>query len=144
MSSPVTPKKKKLEIAKKYLVPRQRERNGLKAKDINFTSALLRPRHPELHQRSRRPQSGTHHRRSLPQKSVKNRSLADDSLPTLTAKTIEKYLGPVKYMPMSEEHSDMVGRVNGLAWTAVGGEVLDTEAVTIKGKGHLILTGTAW
>ena len=33
-------------------------------------------------------------------------------------------------MPMSEEHSDMVGRVNGLAWTAVGGEVLDTEAVT--------------
>ena len=42
---------------------------------------------------------------------------------------------------MSEEHSDMVGRVNGLAWTAVGGEVLDTEAVTIKGKGHLILTG---
>lgn len=44
-------------------------------------------------------------------------------------------------MPMAEEHPDAVGRVNGLAWTMAGGEVLDTEAVTIKGKGNLILTG---
>lgn len=42
---------------------------------------------------------------------------------------------------MAEEHPDAVGRVNGLAWTMAGGEVLDTEAVTIKGKGNLILTG---
>lgn len=47
----------------------------------------------------------------------------------------------MKFLPLAEEHPDAVGRVNGLAWTIAGGEVLDTEAVTIKGKGHLILTG---
>ena len=46
----------------------------------------------------------------------------------------------MKFLPLAEEHPDAVGRVNGLAWTIAGGEVLDTEAVTIKGKGHLILT----
>lgn len=130
----------KLEIAKKYLVPRQRERNGLKAKDINFTPALLR-RVIRSYTREAGVRNLERTIGALCRKVGKKIVLADDSLPTLTAKTIEKYLGPVKYMPMSEEHSDMVGRVNGLAWTAVGGEVLDTEAVTIKGKGHLILTG---
>ena len=47
----------------------------------------------------------------------------------------------MKFLPLAEERPDAVGRVNGLAWTIAGGEVLDTEAVTIKGKGHLILTG---
>ena len=130
----------KLEIAKKYLVPRQRERNGLKAKDINFTPVLLR-RVIRSYTREAGVRNLERTIGALCRKVGKKIVLADDSLPTLTAKTIEKYLGPVKYMPMSEEHSDMVGRVNGLAWTAVGGEVLDTEAVTIKGKGHLILTG---
>ena len=130
----------KLEIAKKYLVPRQRERNGLKAKDINFTPALLR-RVIRSYTREAGVRNLERTIGALCRKVGKKIVLADDSLPTLTAKTIEKYLGPVKYMPMSEEHSDMVGRVNGLAWTAVGGEVLDTEAVTIKGKGHLILPG---
>ena len=50
-------------------------------------------------------------------------------------------MGSVKFLPLAEEHESQVGRVNGLAWTAAGGEVLDTEAITIKGKGNLILTG---
>lgn len=67
--------------------------------------------------------------------------LADKTIPPLSARTLEEYLGPVKFLPLAEEHESQVGRVNGLAWTAAGGEVLDTEAITIKGKGNLILTG---
>lgn len=130
----------KLEIAKKYLVPRQRERNGLKAKNIHFTTPLLRKVI-----RSYTREAGVRNLErtigALCRKVGKKIVLQDDTMPKLTTTTLEKYLGPVKFIPMAEEHEDTVGRVNGLAWTAAGGEVLDTEAVTIKGKGHLILTG---
>ncbi len=130
----------KLEIAKKYLVPRQKERNGLKAKDASFTPALLK-RIIRSYTREAGVRNLERTIGALCRKVGKKIVLQDESLPTLNAKTIEKYLGPVKFLPASEEHHDTVGRVNGLAWTAVGGEVLDTEAVTIKGKGNLILTG---
>lgn len=130
----------KVQIAKKYLVPRQRERNGLKAGDIRFTDALLRKII-----RSYTREAGVRELErtigSLCRKVGKKIVLADESMPALSVKTVEKYLGPVKFLPMAEEHISQVGRVNGLAWTAAGGEVLDTEAVTIKGKGNLILTG---
>ena len=130
----------KVKIAKQYLIPRQMKRNGLKAKDIRFTDLLIRRViegfTSEAGVRELERTIG-----SLCRKVGKKMVLQDDSLPALNAKTLEKYLGPVKFMPMAEEHPDAVGRVNGLAWTMAGGEVLDTEAVTIKGKGNLILTG---
>lgn len=130
----------KLEIAKKYLVPRQKERNGLKDGDIRFTPALLKKvitgYTREAGVRNLERTIG-----ALCRKAGKKIVLQDDKLPPLSVKTLDKYLGPVKFLPLAEEHPDAVGRVNGLAWTIAGGEVLDTEAVTIKGKGHLILTG---
>ena len=130
----------KLEIAKKYLVPRQKERNGLKDGDIRFTPALLKKvitgYTREAGVRNLERTIG-----ALCRKVGKKIVLQDDKLPPLSVKTLDKYLGPVKFIPLAEEHPDAVGRVNGLAWTIAGGEVLDTEAVTIKGKGHLILTG---
>ena len=130
----------KLEIAKKYLVPRQKERNGLKDGDIRFTPALLKKvitgYTREAGVRNLERTIG-----ALCRKVGKKIVLQDDTLPPLSVKTLDKYLGPVKFLPLAEEHPDAVGRVNGLAWTIAGGEVLDTEAVTIKGKGHLILTG---
>lgn len=130
----------KLEIAKKYLIPRQLERNGLKKSDIRFTPTLLkkiiRGYTREAGVRNLERTIG-----ALCRKVGKRIVLQDDSMPALSAKSLEKYLGPVKFLPMTEEHQDTVGRVNGMAWTAAGGEVLDTEVVTIKGKGHLILTG---
>ena len=130
----------KLEIAKKYLVPRQKERNGLKDGDIRFTPALLKKvitgYTREAGVRNLERTIG-----ALCRKVGKKIVLQDDKLPPLSVKTLDKYLGPVKFLPLAEEHPDAVGRVNGLAWTIAGGEVLDTEAVTIKGKGHLILTG---
>ena len=130
----------KLEIAKKYLVPRQKERNGLKDGDIRFTPALLK----EVITGYTREAGVRNLERTigaLCRKVGKKIVLQDDKLPPLSVKTLDKYLGPVKFLPLAEEHPDAVGRVNGLAWTIAGGEVLDTEAVTIKGKGHLILTG---
>lgn len=130
----------KLEIAKKYLVPRQKERNGLKDGDIRFTPALLKKvitgYTREAGVRNLERTIG-----ALCRKVGKKIVLQDDKLPPFSVKTLDKYLGPVKFLPLAEEHPDAVGRVNGLAWTIAGGEVLDTEAVTIKGKGHLILTG---
>ena len=130
----------KLEIAKKSLVPRQKERNGLKDGDIRFTPALLKKvitgYTREAGVRNLERTIG-----ALCRKVGKKIVLQDDKLPPLSVKTLDKYLGPVKFLPLAEEHPDAVGRVNGLAWTIAGGEVLDTEAVTIKGKGHLILTG---
>ena len=130
----------KVKIAKQYLIPRQMKRNGLKAKDIRFTDLLIR-RVIEGYTREAGVRELERTIGSLCRKVGKKIVLQDDSLPALNAKTLEKYLGPVKFMPMAEEHPDAVGRVNGLAWTMAGGEVLDTEAVTIKGKGNLILTG---
>ena len=130
----------KVKIAKQYLIPRQMKRNGLKAKDIRFTDLLIH-RVIEGYTREAGVRELERTIGSLCRKVGKKMVLQDDSLPALNAKTLEKYLGPVKFMPMAEEHPDAVGRVNGLAWTMAGGEVLDTEAVTIKGKGNLILTG---
>ena len=128
------------QIAKKYLIPRQRERNGLKTADLHFTDALLRKII-----RSYTREAGVRELErtigALCRKVGKKIVLADKKIPPLSAKTLEEYLGPVKFLPLAEEHESQVGRVNGLAWTAAGGEVLDTEAITIKGKGNLILTG---
>ena len=130
----------KVQIAKKYLIPRQRERNGLKTVDLHFTDALLRKII-----RSYTREAGVRELErtigALCRKVGKKIVLADKTIPPLSARTLEEYLGPVKFLPLAEEHESQVGRVNGLAWTAAGGEVLDTEAITIKGKGNLILTG---
>lgn len=130
----------KLKIAKQYLIPRQRERNGLKPGNIHFTDLMIR-KIIEGYTREAGVRELERTIGALCRKVGKKIVMDDESLPALSAKTLEKYLGPVKFMPMAEEHPDAVGRVNGLAWTMAGGEVLDTEAVTIKGKGHLILTG---
>ena len=130
----------KVQIAKKYLIPRQRERNGLKTADLHFTDAPLRKII-----RSYTREAGVRELErtigALCRKVGKKIVLADKTIPPLSARTLEEYLGPVKFLPLAEEHESQVGRVNGLAWTAAGGEVLDTEAITIKGKGNLILTG---
>lgn len=130
----------KVQIAKKYLIPRQKERNGLKDKDIHFTDALIRKII-----RSYTREAGVRELErtigSLCRKTGKKIVLKDETIPPLSVKNIETYLGPVKFLPLSKDHKSYVGRVNGLAWTMAGGEVLDTEAITIKGKGNLILTG---
>lgn len=130
----------KIQIAKKFLIPRQRERNGLRVSDISFTDALLK-KIIRLYTREAGVRSLERTIASLCRKVGKKKVIKDETLPVLQAKTLEDYLGPAKFLPSNESRESKIGRVNGLAWTMAGGEVLDTEAVTIKGKGNLILTG---
>lgn len=68
--------------------------------------------------------------------------LMNDEVPlSVSVKNLEKLLGPVKFLPDTVHKDDEVGIVTGMAWTQVGGEVLETEAVAVKGRGRLMLTG---
>ena len=129
----------KLEIAKRYLVPKQRAECGLSAGEIRFPKSLL-----EILIRHYTREAGVRELErmigNLCRKTAKHVILMDEE-PALSAKTVETYLGPYKYIRSSELHPSTVGRVNGLAWTQVGGEVLDVEAVALKGHGKLELTG---
>ena len=101
----------KVQIAKRYLVPKQVKENGLRPSQAKFSDAVLR-RIIEGYTR----ESG-----------VRN---------------LEKTIGTVcRRIGKSLLMNDEVGIVTGMAWTQVGGEVLETEAVAVKGKGRLLLTG---
>ncbi|HWS72834.1 MAG TPA: endopeptidase La, partial [Thermoanaerobaculia bacterium] len=132
----------KLSIAKRYLVPKQKEQNGLDEVPVEFTRKCLM----ELVHRYTK-ESGV---RGLEREiATLCRKVAKDVLRTgnreekqrLTAKRVHKLLGPPRYRYGKTEERDEIGLVTGLAWTEVGGELLQTEATVMPGKGKLILTG---
>src|SRR5467141_1285858 len=132
----------KLSIARKYLVAKQREQNGLDKIDVKFSSKALL----ELIHRYTK-ESGV---RGLEREvATLCRKIAKDVLATgkkddkilVTAKRVHKLLGPPRFRYGKTEERDEIGLVTGLAWTEVGGELLQTEATVVPGKGKLILTG---
>lgn len=130
----------KVQIAKQYLVPKQLKENGLKASQARFSEAVLKA----IIQGYTR-ESGV---RTLEKtigavcRKVGKSILLEEETPlTVSMKNLQTILGPVKYLPTRVNKADEVGIVTGLAWTQVGGEVLETEAVAVKGKGSLLLTG---
>ncbi len=130
----------KVQIAKQYLVPKQLKENGLKASQARFSDAVLK----NIIQGYTR-ESGV---RTLEKtigtvcRKIGKSILLDAEKPmTVTVKNLETLLGPIKFLPTKLTKEDEVGLVTGLAWTQVGGEVLETEAVAVKGKGNLLLTG---
>lgn len=130
----------KVQIAKQYLVPKQLKENGLKASQARFSEAVLKT----IIQGYTR-ESGV---RTLEKtigavcRKVGKSILLEEETPlTVSMKNLQTILGPVKYLPTKVNKADEVGIVTGLAWTQVGGEVLETEAVAVKGKGSLLLTG---
>ena len=129
----------KVQIAKQYLVPKQLKENGLKASQARFSEAVLKT----IIQGYTR-ESGV---RTLEKtigavcRKVGKSILLEEAPLTVSMKNLQTILGPVKYLPTKVNKADEVGIVTGLAWTQVGGEVLETEAVAVKGKGSLLLTG---
>ncbi len=130
----------KRSIARRYLIPKQKEANGLKDLNVRITDKAVRT---VINRYTR--ESGV---RSLEREiSSVFRKVARELLKNgqkdvlVTRKLAMKYLGPPRYRFGMAEREDQVGIVMGLAWTEMGGELLTTEATAMPGKGKLILTG---
>jgi ATP-dependent Lon protease len=131
----------KLNIAMKYLVPKQIKENGLKENEIVIKDLAVL----EIIQRYTR-EAGV---RSLEREISKIcRKVVKDLLleptgkkVTIDAKNVEKYLGVKRFRFGSAEEKNQVGQVTGLAWTEVGGELLTIESAVIDGKGKFVQTG---
>lgn len=132
----------KLEIAKRYLAPKQIKKNGLEAYKVKFSDAVLRRIISEYTR-----EAGV---RGLEKTIAKLcRKLAytlvegkTDKVPRITVKNLPDYLGTPIFVEEEREKQPQVGLVCGLAWTSVGGVTLPCEATTMDGTGKLILTGS--
>ena len=131
----------KLNIALKYLVPKQIRENGLKESEIVFQQSAV----TEIIQRYTREAGVRNLEREISKicrKAVKSMLLEPSSKKIIVnAKNIEKYLGVKRFRFGSAEESDQVGQVTGLAWTEVGGELLTIESAVVDGKGKFVQTG---
>lgn len=130
----------KLEIAKRYLVPRQIKENGLKAKHICFDDESIM----EIISKYTREAGLRNLEREIGKICRKvARKVAEGNPRTVkvTAKSLHTYLGAPKYIREEELDKNEIGVVNGLAWTPVGGEILHIEASLMAGKTALTLTG---
>ncbi|MCP4768505.1 MAG: endopeptidase La [Gammaproteobacteria bacterium] len=131
----------KLNIALKYLVPKQIKENGLKSEEILFKSTAVR----EIIQRYTREAGVRNLEREISKicrKAVKAMLLKPTTRKlTITDKNIEKYLGVKRFRFGSADEKDQVGQVTGLAWTEVGGELLTIESAVVNGKGKFVQTG---
>jgi len=131
----------KLNIAMRYLIPKQMKENGLKEHELKITESAVR----DIIQHYTRESGVRNLEREISKicrKVVKSLLLKPrDSRVTVTPKSMEKYLGVRRFRYGIAEENDQVGQVTGLAWTEVGGELLTIEAATVPGKGKQTFTG---
>ncbi len=130
----------KLEIAKRYLVPRQTKENGITEKQIAFSDEAIKviigKYTREAGLRNLEREVG-----SVCRKVARRVAEGEQRRFTINAAAVHRYLGPPKFLREEEMDRNEVGVVTGLAWTPVGGEILYIEATVMKGKGALTLTG---
>jgi ATP-dependent Lon protease len=131
----------KLSIAKQFLIRKQTEINGLQAENITFSDGcvltIIRNYTREAGVRNLEREISSICRKVA--KEVVRKGT--DSKIQITAQSIHKYLGVEKFRYGRTEEKDRIGLTTGLAWTEVGGELLQTEATIMPGKGNLVLTG---
>jgi ATP-dependent Lon protease len=134
--------REKLEIAKRHLVPKQAEGNGLKPEQVDFTDEgileIIRHYTREAGVRSLEREIGSCCRK-LARKFVSEQ--AAETTDILDAVRVAEMLGPIKFRQQGVAAESEVGLATGLAWTEVGGEVLQIEATLVKGRGGVMLTG---
>lgn len=130
----------KLEIAKRYLLARQRTQNGLKAKDITIGAGVFNKIIADYTR-----ESGVRElERVIGQvcrKAARKIVEGEETPIKVTRKNLIDFLGKTKYHDTKAAKKPQVGVVTGMAWTEVGGTILPTEVTVLKGKGKLILTG---
>jgi len=130
----------KLEIAKRFLVKKQVEINGLKKDQIKFTDEALL----EIIRKYTRESGVRNLEREIAnicRKVAKKIVTSEASQSEITPTQIEKLLGKPKFRQQEMNATSQIGLATGLAWTEVGGEVLQTEVSLVDGKGQLTLTG---
>jgi ATP-dependent Lon protease len=132
----------KVNIAQRYLIPKQMENNGVSPKELVFEEAPIR----DLIRYYTRESGVRGLERDIAKicrKVVKENSLKNTQTPVvLTSDKLEHYSGVRKYDYGKAELENKIGQVNGLAWTSVGGELLTIEAIAVEGKGKTIKTGS--
>ena len=138
--SSYTPQEK-FEIAKKYLLPQELKKHGLKPSDVSISKEAL-----ELIISDYTRESGVRNLRrriaDILRKVAKNiLTKKNESKISVTAKNLKEFLEKKVYEIEPADKKDQIGLVNGLAWTSVGGDVLRIEAIRIQGKGNMQITG---
>lgn len=130
----------KVEIAKKFLVPKQIKEHGLTKKQIKFTDDAL---HTIINSYTREAGVRNLERQiaTISRGIAKEVASGKKGLSTITPDLASKLLGPIKFYSEVAERIDEPGIVTGLAWTPMGGDILFIETSKMPGKGNLILTG---
>ena len=131
----------KLNIAKNYLVPRNKEKNGLNEEEITFSDnsilKIIRNYTREAGVRNLDREIN-----KVCRKKVKDLSLGGKATKLIDNRVVRNILGPEKFKYGQHDDQNSLGQVNGLAWTSVGGELLQIEAALTAGKGRIIKTGS--
>jgi len=130
----------KLQIAKKYLIPKQFDEHGINTEILKIGESAIRQ---IISQYTREAGVRNLERQiaNLCRKVAKKVAEEKATKFNITTKNIHKYLGAPRYLPEQEMKKDIVGVATGLAWTEAGGDVIYIESTTMKGKGSLTLTG---
>jgi ATP-dependent Lon protease len=130
----------KLEIARKFLIPRQLENNGIPVNHLEISDdAVLRI----IAQYTKEAGLRNLEREiaSICRKVARKIAEGKKDLTRVTRANLHLFLGPPKFIPEAEQEQNEIGVATGLAWTSAGGEVLYVEASLSKGRGNLTLTG---
>ena len=132
----------KYQIAKKYLIPQELKKHGLKNAELNINKAAL-----ELLISNYTREAGVRNlRRKIAEvlRKVAKMILEDSSIikVAVTVKNLDEFLDKEVFSIEEKDKIDSIGIVNGLAWTSVGGDVLKVEVIKIEGKGAMQLTGS--
>lgn len=131
----------KFNIAKKHLIKKQLEENGLTAAKLRITDSAIRAIIENYTREAGVRCLERTFAKIMRKEAVKFVSGESEKI-TVKSADLEKLLGAAKYKSEDLKRKDSVGIVNGLAWTSVGGDMLKVEAVTMKGTGKLELTGS--
>jgi ATP-dependent Lon protease len=130
----------KVEIAKRHLIPRQMEKHGVKEGEWSISEEglvdLIRYYTKESGVRNLERELA-----NLIRKALKEILMGETESVAVTEKNVDDYAGIKKYRFGEVEADDQVGVVTGLAWTEVGGELLNIESVMVPGKGKMTITG---
>ena len=131
----------KLNISKNYLVPKNKEKNGLKENEITFSDnailKIIRNYTREAGVRNLDRQIN-----KVCRKKVKDLSLGAKATKLIDNRVVRNILGAEPFKYGQHDAENFLGQVNGLAWTSVGGELLQIEAAVTAGKGRIIKTGS--